>query len=353
MVLSASPTLTGTLTAAAANFSGKVAANGATAGSNALSAKAGGNTYVAGGLRLDGAVSGSSYITDIGGALYFSNDGSTDQMVLTSGGNLGIGMTPSNVLDITQGTTGTATANITNSTSGTSARAAFQVTSSSGQYANLQVLSAGYTTSGIFTANSGIVSANSDLGLCSLNGVIKFAANGTAEVARFDTSGNLLVGATSTTAAQSGGIAMLPAGNQSYLYAGHVSGTSSGAYFFGCYYNAVLCGGITQSGTTGVALTSISDYRLKDNVKPMIGGLDKITALKPVTYEWISDKSSGEGFIAHELQAVIPVAVVGEKDAVDENGGIKPQGVDFSKIVPHLVAAIQELTARLAALESK
>jgi hypothetical protein len=92
----------------------------------------------------------------------------------------------------------------------------------------------------------------------------------------------------------------------------------------------------------------------------MTGALAIISALKPVTYDWISDKTAAEGFIAHELQAVIPGAVVGEKDAVKEDGSIKPQGVDFSKIVPHLVAAmqeqqatIQELTTRLAALEAK
>ena len=92
----------------------------------------------------------------------------------------------------------------------------------------------------------------------------------------------------------------------------------------------------------------------------MTGGLATVAALKPVNYDWICDKSAGEGFIAHELQAVIPHAVTGVKDAVDDKGEIKPQGVDFGKIVPHLVVAmqeqqatIQELTTRLAALEAK
>ena len=92
----------------------------------------------------------------------------------------------------------------------------------------------------------------------------------------------------------------------------------------------------------------------------MTNGLNIISALNPVTYDWIDSKASAEGFIAHELQAVIPDAVAGEKDAVNEDGSIKPQGVDFGKIVPHLVAAmqeqqatIQELTTRLAALENK
>ena len=82
--------------------------------------------------------------------------------------------------------------------------------------------------------------------------------------------------------------------------------------------------------------------------------------MNPVTYKWNADDSDGEGFIAHELAEVIPLAVTGEKDAVDADGKPVHQGVDYSKVVVHLVAAIQELSAkndaleaRLAALEAK
>ena len=84
----------------------------------------------------------------------------------------------------------------------------------------------------------------------------------------------------------------------------------------------------------------------------MTTGLEKISALKPVNYDWISDQSKGEGFIAHELQAVIPHAVTGEKDAVDADGKPVYQGVDYSKIVVHLVAAIQELKAEFDAYKA-
>jgi hypothetical protein len=91
----------------------------------------------------------------------------------------------------------------------------------------------------------------------------------------------------------------------------------------------------------------------------MSGALDRISALKPVIYQWKIDDTEGHGFIAHELQEFIPQAVFGEKDAVDENGKMHPQSVDYSKIVVHLVAAIQEqqaqieeLKARVAALEN-
>jgi len=127
---------------------------------------------------------------------------------------------------------------------------------------------------------------------------------------------------------------------------------STNGYYGYWRYNGTAIGNINTNGTT-VAYNVSSDYRLKENVQPMTGGLATVAALKPVTYDWIAAQTAGEGFIAHELQAVIPAAVTGEKDAVNEDGSIKPQGVDFGKIVPHLVAAIQELTTRLAALEAK
>ena len=82
--------------------------------------------------------------------------------------------------------------------------------------------------------------------------------------------------------------------------------------------------------------------------------------LKPVTYKWNIDGSSSQGFIAHELAEVVPDCVSGEKDAVDADGNIKPQGIDTSFLVATLTAAIQEqqalitsLTDRIAALEAR
>jgi hypothetical protein len=85
----------------------------------------------------------------------------------------------------------------------------------------------------------------------------------------------------------------------------------------------------------------------------MIGALAKVAALKPCTYTWKEDGSAGEGFIAHELAEVCPQAVVNEKDAINEDGSIKPQGVDTSFLVATLTAAIQELKAELDATKAK
>ena len=117
------------------------------------------------------------------------------------------------------------------------------------------------------------------------------------------------------------------------------------------------CGTIT-TGSNTVGYNSNSDYRLKDNVIPMIGALDKIAKLKPVRYTWKASGTNGQGFIAHELQEHFPDAVSGEKDAVNEDGKPVYQGVDTSFLVATLTAAIQEqqtiindLTARITALE--
>lgn len=106
-------------------------------------------------------------------------------------------------------------------------------------------------------------------------------------------------------------------------------------------------GGATTSYNT------TSDYRLKDNVEPLSGSLEKIMALHPVSYEWKQSQAKGEGFLAHEVQEHIPLAVSGEKDAVMPSGEINAQGVDYSKIVVHLVAAIQEQQRQIDELKRK
>lgn len=103
---------------------------------------------------------------------------------------------------------------------------------------------------------------------------------------------------------------------------------------------------ITPASNTTTYGTS-SDYRLKENVAPMIGALAKVQALNPVTYTWKKSGLNGQGFIAHELQEIVPECVIGEKDAVDEEGKIMPQMVDTSFLVATLTAAIQELKAEL------
>ena len=87
--------------------------------------------------------------------------------------------------------------------------------------------------------------------------------------------------------------------------------------------------------------------------KGVTGALTKVAALKPCTFQWKSSGIVAQGFVAHELQEICPDAVDGEKDAVTPEGGIKPQGVDASKVVPLLTAALQEIVAKIEAMESR
>ena len=163
-----------------------------------------------------------------------------------------------------------------------------------------------------------------------------------------DASGNLLVGTTSNGITNTNSHNLSKSG---YIGVSHAS-TPTGDYYLAFGYNGSIIGSITQNGTTGVLYNITSDYRLKEQVQPLVGGLARVNALKPSVYKWKSDGSNGEGFLAHELAEVVPFAVSGEKDAVNEDGSIKSQGIDMSRVVPILVAAIQELAAEVNALKN-
>jgi len=171
-----------------------------------------------------------------------------------------------------------------------------------------------------------------------------------SEKMRIDTSGNVLVGKTST-----GSTAGLTLYGQSTIsgygrinFDKTVSGTVTAAEF---NYNGTPVGTISQTNTA-VAYNTSSDYRLKEDIAPMTGALAKVAALKPVTYKWKADGSDGEGFIAHELAEVCPDAVTGEKDAVDADGNPVYQGIDTSFLVATLTAAIQEQQAIIEQLKA-
>ncbi len=129
--------------------------------------------------------------------------------------------------------------------------------------------------------------------------------------------------------------------------------TSSTAMLSGRYQGTQV--GSVGISSTGVTFNETSDYRLKENLKPIEEPLTILSELNPLTFTWKDHPDVGpmQGFLAHEVGEVIPYAVTGEKDAVDEDGNIDPQGLDNSKLVPLLVAAVQQLKSKNDILETQ
>jgi hypothetical protein len=229
------------------------------------------------------------------------------------------------------------------------------------------------------------------------NAHIAFGTNN-SERMRIDSSGNLLVGKTSVSDSVAGG----RISSDGRMIQG-IDGT--GAADFHDFYRGTVgsltrVGNIRSSGTS-VAYNTSSDYRLKEDWQPVENATDRLKELKPCNFAWKVDGSRVDGFLAHELQEVVPEAVTGEKDAMqteeyevtpavyedvvipateevlDEEGNLITeaqeesteqqlvseavmgerevpdyQAIDQSKLVPLLVATIQELEARISALEA-
>ena len=292
---------------------------------------------------------------------FSTNAGSTQHMTLDASGRLALGAT-----SILGGS------NIASFTNVTSAKGvlAIQNTSTSG-YSAVELYDNAGSQQGAMGWGNGSVAVTGAASATYLysTGAITFLSGGTTERARIDSSGNLLVGTTSNSA--TGGIVHAQSATNSTALGAYAKGTTSSAVGYYCkvdssnalyaYWNCngVNTGTISTNGTT-TAYNTTSDYRLKENIAPMTGALATVVQLKPVTYTWKTNGVSSQGFIAHELQTVVPDCVTGEKDAVDEEGNPKYQGIDTSFLVATLTAAIQEqqaliqtLTERITALEGK
>jgi hypothetical protein len=264
---------------------------------------------------------GVSYIdsSPAGGQIAFATVG-TERMRLDTSGNLGIGTSsPAYKLQITN----------------TSASAFVSVVS-------VNTGTAGILLGDTDSATVGRIEYANDVNSMAIY------TNG-SERARIDSSGNLLIGLTSITTATSRSYGNAFSGSSAYAnWISWGEGTQTHAVFRN---GTNQVGSIVTTSTTTTYNTS-SDYRLKNTIAPMTGALAKVAALKPVTYKWNADGSDGEGFIAHELAEVCPQAVTGEKDAVDEEGNPKYQGIDVSFLVATLTAAIQELKAEFDAYKA-
>lgn len=193
------------------------------------------------------------------------------------------------------------------------------------------------------TSQIGIIGANSG-GLASNLAFWTWNGSAWGERVRITSSGNLLVGTTSSAGA--GGTTIQPA----YIVTNVSVSTLQDHISFRNTNGEV--GKISTNGTATTYATS-SDYRLKEDLQPIADAASRLALLNPVNFAWKADGSRTDGFIAHEVQEVVPQAVTGEKDAVDADGNPQYQGIDHSKLVPLLTAALQEALTKIEALEAR
>jgi len=284
--------------------------------------------------------------------------GTTSRLVgnVQADGLLGIGMTPSNILDITQTQNAASIASLKNASTGVSGLAYFSSKNSISNM-NMAMFSTGYSPSGMVRADGGYLGCNGAGGITINTEYAQpiYFGISSAEAARFDTSGNLLVGKTATGSAGNG-CQIFPTGFAGFTLAGSTSATdtldvySTAAAAFRFY---VDMGGTIHA--TSATITAISDRTLKTNIRPLDTGLKEIMGLQPRRFDWINgDGENVVGFVAQEVEEVLPELVTSSKYSVDENGDtVTKKAVKTGDMIPTLVKAIQELTARLTALETK
>jgi len=113
-------------------------------------------------------------------------------------------------------------------------------------------------------------------------------------------------------------------------------------------------GAITYNGSAGVSYATTSDYRLKENIEEISDSISRVKKLKPCRFNFAAEKNRVvDGFIAHEVQEVVPEAVHGEKDALQEDGSIDAQTLEVSRLIPVLTKALQEAIAKIEQLETR
>jgi len=301
------------------------------------------------GLQLIGQDDGTSLIGTMGssGEDLLFRTASTERMRIDTSGRVLIGTTSgSDALVVDGGSdAGTITTNSTNSNGN-------MMTFNCSGTGKFFIGSAGSFMSGHSgTTNQGIRA----------EGALAIATGGTTERMRIDSSGNVGIGTASpsetlTVTKGSGDLVKFSrtgTGNSRVLtlQSGRATGsTTANTVTFENGSGTVV--GTIQNNVSSTSFNTSSDYRLKENVTAISDGITRLKTLKPYRFNFKADSSTTvDGFLAHEVTAV-PEAITGTKDEVDSDNNPVYQGIDQSKLVPLLVAAVQELIGKVEALEA-
>jgi hypothetical protein len=308
------------------------------------------------------------------------SEGGVEALRIDSSGNVGIGTSPATKLEVASPASTAAVLRISSNKTGTGA----------GDKSRLEFYSA--DNSGTAYDMGYMVYDRADTtGTASYIAWANRVAGTVAERMRIDSSGNLLVGTTSNPAK----LTVSGAGGTNNWVQNNINAGTGAIVSIGFSNANGLVGYVQTSGSTTSYITS-SDYRLKTDAQPMTGASDRVLALKPVNFEWISSGDRVDGFLAHEAQEIVPECVTGTKDAMrdeqyevtaavyediiiaavlDEEGneleaerteqrlvseavmGTRSvpdyQGIDQSKLVPLLTAALQEALTEISALKAR
>jgi hypothetical protein len=326
------------------------------------------NSYAAGGnyQGTDARYTNDGYAT-----AYVQNNSGQHLWLNAASGTAGVGVTFTQAM--TLGADGNLLVGTTSSTSGIR----LDVQGASGANSYVRTTSVGNSTRSGFRA-FGKTSGGADVQLdfiaygdspeAGLNVVtnhpLTFATNNT-ERARITSGGDLLVGTTDSGSGATAAKQRIIGAAANNLYLGSTSAggwriTSDALNDGGTFYhikfteNGTERGSITSNGTITTYNTT-SDYRLKTVIGPVANAGQRIDALQPVEYTWNADGSRTRGFLAHQFQEVYASSVSGTKDAVDAEGKPVYQAMQAStsEVIADLVAEIQSLRARVAALESQ